>query len=77
MPEWRKDPIVDRWVVIATERAKRSTDYKCPVDEKLPQRCPLCPGRENETPPEILAFRRPGSGANRPGWWVRVVAKGI
>ncbi|MEW5762319.1 MAG: galactose-1-phosphate uridylyltransferase [Bacillota bacterium] len=73
MPEWRKDPVVDRWVVIATDRAKRPTDYKCPVDEKLPQRCPLCPGRENETPPEILAFRRPGSEPNRPGWWVRVV----
>lgn len=73
MSEWRKDPVVDRWVVIATERAKRPTDYKCPVDEKFQQRCPLCPGHEQETPPEILAFRRPGSQPDQPGWWVRVV----
>src|SRR3990172_7787513 len=25
------------------------------------------------TPPEVLAFRSPGSSRNGPGWWVRVV----
>ena len=28
MPELRKDPIVGRWVIIATERAMRPNDFK-------------------------------------------------
>ena len=27
MPEFRKDPIVDRWVIISTDRAKRPSDF--------------------------------------------------
>ena len=27
MPELRKDPIIGRWVIVATERAKRPTDF--------------------------------------------------
>ena len=27
MPELRKDPIVGRWVIISTDRAKRPTDF--------------------------------------------------
>ncbi|MBE0466277.1 MAG: galactose-1-phosphate uridylyltransferase [Candidatus Desulforudis sp.] len=73
MPEWRKDPVVDRWVIIATERAKRPVDFRCPPDELHPGNCPLCVGNEDKTPPEILAFREAESPANRPGWWVRVV----
>ncbi|HHW42380.1 MAG TPA: galactose-1-phosphate uridylyltransferase [Desulfotomaculum sp.] len=73
MPEWRKDPLVERWVVIATERGKRPCDFKVPVDEKKEGRCPLCPGNEKETPPEIIAFREQGTRRDTPGWWVRVV----
>jgi UDPglucose--hexose-1-phosphate uridylyltransferase len=35
--------------------------------------CPFCEGRENRTPPELLALRLPDSIANGPGWSVRVV----
>ncbi|MCL6638165.1 MAG: galactose-1-phosphate uridylyltransferase [Firmicutes bacterium] len=73
MPEWRKDPIVDRWVIIATERAKRPFDYKEIVEERKMQECPLCEGNEGMTPPEIIAFREPGTERDKPGWWVRVV----
>ena len=47
MPELRKDPIVGRWVIIATERAKRPV---APKVEPLPAGtfCPFCEG--NETP---------------------------
>src|SRR5439155_24309763 len=34
--------------------------------------CPLCEGREHETPPEVYAVR-PSGPANGPGWTVRVV----
>lgn len=28
MPELRKDPIIDNWVIISTERGRRPLDYK-------------------------------------------------
>ena len=61
MPEWRKDPILNRWVIIATERGKRPFDYKEIQDELKGGECPLCAGNEKSTPPEIIAFRDPGS----------------
>jgi UDPglucose--hexose-1-phosphate uridylyltransferase len=74
MPELRKDPILGRWVIIAQERAKRPHDFK----SEAPARgegevCPFCQGQEDNTPPEILAYRDFGSRANGPGWRIRVV----
>ena len=76
MPELRKDPITRRWVIIATERAARPTDFIGQfVQERSDQdRCPFCEGREAQTPPEIFVLRREGTAPNGPGWWVRVVA---
>jgi len=74
VPELRRDAVSGRWVIIATDRAARPTDFIKPKD--VPQdrdRCPFCAGREHETPPEILALRPAGGGANTPGWEVRVV----
>ena len=34
--------------------------------------CPFCPGHEDATPPEVMAYRDPGSEPNRPGWKLRV-----
>lgn len=73
MSELRKDPIVDRWVIIATERGKRPMDYKEIIEEKKTQACPLCEGNEKQTPPEIIAYREPGTAKDTPGWWVRIV----
>jgi UDPglucose--hexose-1-phosphate uridylyltransferase len=73
MSEWRKDPIVDRWVVIATERSKRPSNYKGIKEEKSSNECPLCVGNEKETPPEIIAYREQGTSRDTPGWWLRVV----
>lgn len=36
--------------------------------------CPFCPGNENATPPEIMAYRAPQSERNRPGWRLRVIS---
>jgi UDPglucose--hexose-1-phosphate uridylyltransferase len=74
MPELRKDPVLGRWIIIAQERAKRPTDFVVAEAPTLGGFCPLCPGNENTTPPEVLAFgRQPGAPANTPGWQVRVV----
>jgi len=36
--------------------------------------CPICPGNENTTPPEVLVYgRNPSNNENSPGWSLRVV----
>jgi UDPglucose--hexose-1-phosphate uridylyltransferase len=75
LPELRTDPISGRWVIIATERAARPTDFKTePVEINDIDRCPFCEGRERQTPPELFAIRDPGSQRDGPGWRVRVVS---
>lgn len=75
MPELRTDPISGRWVIIATERAARPTDFSAPpVEVNDLERCPFCSGREDRTPPEVFAVRDPGTARNAPGWRVRVVS---
>jgi UDPglucose--hexose-1-phosphate uridylyltransferase len=60
-------------VIIATERARRPNDFlREPVEIKGARFCPFCPGNEQKTPPEVLAYRN-GSGPNQPGWHLRVV----
>ena len=74
MPELRKDPVTDRWVIIAAGRARRPSDFSretVPTPELNPA-CPVCPGNEARTPGEVLAYRN-GTGPNQPGWHVRVV----
>ena len=77
MPELRKDPIVGRWVIISTDRAKRPTDFTRENMKMKGGFCPFCPGNENKTPPEIQAYRPAIGGApaqkDTPGWSVRVV----
>lgn len=73
MPELRKDPIVGRWVIISTERARRPNEFVSSHKE-IPERpCPFCKGNESQTPPEIYALRDQNSKANGPDWSVRVV----
>lgn len=73
MPELRKDPIVGRWVIIATDRAKRPVAPKTEIDTGDGGLCPFCEGQEDKTPHEILAYRERGSRPNDRGWRVRVV----
>ncbi len=75
MPELRKDPVVQRWVIIAAERGQRPSDFRTesPIVEVSPKSCPLCPNNEDRTPPEVFAIRLDGSKPNTPGWLVRVV----
>ncbi len=76
MPELRKDPLVGRWVIISTERAKRPDEFldlETPEQEPPQEDCPFCEGHEAKTSPEIRAIRPAGSRPNSPGWNVRVV----
>lgn len=74
MPELRQEPITNKWVIIATERSKRPSDFTVKHDEKKESKsCPFCQGNESQTPPEIMAYRQPDSKPNESGWWLRVV----
>jgi UDPglucose--hexose-1-phosphate uridylyltransferase len=73
MPEFRKDFITGRCTIIASERAKRPRQAFCDSSSPSPESCPFCPGHEDQTPPEVLAYREPGTQPNGPGWTVRVV----
>ncbi|MGH9510355.1 MAG: galactose-1-phosphate uridylyltransferase, partial [Terriglobales bacterium] len=78
MPELRKDPITGRWVIIATDRAKRPTDFSREPIKMKGGFCPFCEGNESKTPPEILAYRPSPNGGPPPqrdsaGWRLRVV----
>jgi len=73
MPQLRKDPIIGRWVIISTERAKRPDQFSATFEAPPEKFCPFCEGRESHTPPEIYAFRNPGTLPNQSGWQVRVI----
>jgi UDPglucose--hexose-1-phosphate uridylyltransferase len=74
MSELRRDPINGRWVIISSERAKRPFAFTKTIQkEEKETSCPLCPGNEDKTPPEITAIREPGSQKDQPGWKIRVV----
>lgn len=59
--ELRKDYLLNRWVVIATERSRRPTDFAKKKREKTKVGiCPLCPGNEHMTPPAVLVYLKTG-----------------
>jgi UDPglucose--hexose-1-phosphate uridylyltransferase len=74
VPELRKDPVTGRWVIISTRRRKRPNDFRIERSAAVGgEYCPFCPGREDMTPSEVLAFRQSAGGPNTAGWELRVV----
>jgi len=80
--ELRKDYILDRWVVIATQRKRRPTDFIKTREERKPSTCPFCPGNEHMTPPAALVYlKRKGeiikdrdqNDARHKDWLVRCI----
>ncbi len=73
MSELRRDPVVDRWVII-TDEPIRSPNLSGMTREKTGgDTCPFCPGNEHLCPPEILANRPDDSHPNDARWKLRVV----
>lgn len=66
-PEIRKDPIIDRWVVISTERLGRPQEVVESVPAGRLSACPFCAGNEHLTPPAVLAL------PDSRDWQVRIV----
>jgi len=81
--EMRKDYLIDRWTVIATQRKKRPTDFKQTTEErKQAGQCALEPGNEHMTPPAILVYlptkagilkERDQDGLCHKNWLIRCV----
>ncbi len=56
MPQLRKDPIVSRWVIISTERARRPASYIDPTSYNTdPKTCTFC---NDKTSTEVLTYER-------------------
>jgi UDPglucose--hexose-1-phosphate uridylyltransferase len=82
--ELRKDYLLDRWVVIATERGRRPTDFAKQERQKAKTaNCPMCPGNEHMTPPAILVYLKNGksikktrdkNGFRHKNWLIRCVS---
>ena len=61
-------------MIVSTERGKRLSDFRIETVTIQPDPgCPFCEGHEEMTPRELLSRRRDGTGANGPGWDLRVV----
>jgi UDPglucose--hexose-1-phosphate uridylyltransferase len=63
-------------VAIAPGRSGRpgiSAPSLGPVTDEELDSCPFCEGREDRTPPEVLALPIEGRAPDTPGWSVRVV----
>lgn len=73
MHELRKDLLLGRWVAVLSESKAPSAYEITSHNMNTESNCVLCPGRENETPPEITSVRRPCTTVNTAGWWVRAL----
>ncbi len=82
--ELRKDYLLNRWVVIATERSRRPTDFAKPKAEGAKSAvCPLCVGNEHMTPPAVMLYLKgngevrvskdPPAGERPRNWLVRAI----
>ncbi len=81
--EVRKDYLLDRWVVIATGRGRRPTDFaKQERQQAKTAPCPMCPGNENMTPPAVLVYLKSGDTIKKTkdedsfrhkNWIIRVI----
>lgn len=72
MSEWRKDPLSDRWVILAQHRATRPYDFEWEVKRRPDASCPFCVGQEHQTPAPVLVLRDPTANDVFP-WHVRIV----
>lgn len=70
MGELRKDYILDRWVIISSDRAKRPHEFaKEAVNPGSAKDCFFCPGNESQTPPEISRVENDDKNTKKKWQW--------
>lgn len=72
MPQFRKDPITARWVIVNMTNPRGADSFEPEERVRSSKTCPFCPGNEAMTPPEIVSYGRKPA-AKVAGWQVRVV----
>jgi UDPglucose--hexose-1-phosphate uridylyltransferase len=72
MPEFRKDQLTDRWVIISPERAQRPRRDLSDAPGSVTD-CPFCAGNESMTPPAVLTYFADEVQPGRMNWSLRVV----
>ena len=73
MPEFRKDPVSDHWVIIAPNRGARPEQFSSHGPSRIPPRCPFCRGHESDTPAAVATYGWHGLASGDAEWQVRVV----
>ena len=80
--EMRKDYLIDRWAVMATQRKKRPTDFAKPPQKRQESVCAFDPGNEHMTPLAVLVYlptngdikkERDKDGQRHKDWLIRIV----
>ncbi len=74
MSEMRQDPTTREWVIMASERNRRPSDFARSAprtgEPTFLSSCPFCPGNEHLTPPASLTIADPATGL----WRVKAMA---
>ena len=75
MPEFRRDPVIGRWVIIDSDRRfNKSVPSETESYPRDHSGCPFCTGNEYMTRPEIMAYSKiSGRMPNSKGWTLRVI----
>ena len=80
--EMRKDYLIDRWAVMATQRKKRPTDFAKPPQKRQESVCAFDSGNEHMTPPAVLVYLPTNGGIKKEkdkddlrhkNWLIRIV----
>jgi UDPglucose--hexose-1-phosphate uridylyltransferase len=80
--EMRKDYLLDRWTVLATQRKRRPINFIKTPEKREIGVCAFEPGNEHMTPPAVLVYlqaeegvkkERDQNGLRHKNWLVRVV----
>jgi UDPglucose--hexose-1-phosphate uridylyltransferase len=75
MPQLRKDPLSDCWVIYAEGREQRPNEFERLERRRPDARCPFCAGHEEDTPPPLATYSAPADQRLHTGtdWSLRVV----
>ncbi|QDU26938.1 Galactose-1-phosphate uridylyltransferase [Anatilimnocola aggregata] len=73
MPEYRQDPLSQRWVIVGSERSSRPQEFVERTDRPSDLNCPFCAGNEEQTPHAVQIYPATNGRAKTFPWQVRVV----
>ncbi|MBL4890099.1 MAG: DUF4931 domain-containing protein [Candidatus Lindowbacteria bacterium] len=74
-PDFRKDPVVGRWVIVAPDRSLRPMDFDELGENDHADDCPYCPDNPKLDKNEI--YRTRGDGMPEGYWDTRVLAADV